>query len=295
MWITLALLSALLLGVYDLFKKASLNNNAVLPVLFFACLCSSFIFIPLSILSKINPRLVSDWHLYIPSIGLKTHFLILMKSILVVSSWTFSFFALKNLPLTIVSPIRSTGPVWTLVGAIVIYSEHLTPLQWIGIIITLISFYLFSTVGKLEGINFRTNRWIWFIIAGTLLGSISGLYDKYLMRSLDRMAVQAWFTYYQVVLLLPVVLIWWYPKRKRIPFKWRNSIPFIGIFLVMADFAYFYALSDSDSLISLVSAIRRSGVVLPFLGGALFYKEKNIRVKSIYLTGIIVGVFILML
>ena len=34
MWLLLAFLSATLLGFYDAFKKQSLKNNAVLPVLF---------------------------------------------------------------------------------------------------------------------------------------------------------------------------------------------------------------------------------------------------------------------
>ena len=33
MWILLAFLSAMLLGVYDVFKKVSLKDNAVIPVL----------------------------------------------------------------------------------------------------------------------------------------------------------------------------------------------------------------------------------------------------------------------
>lgn len=295
MWIFLALISSLFLGVYDLFKKHSLSNNAVFPVLLGACISSSLIFIPFSFLSIYHPELTKSIGLYIPSLNLHSHVLIFLKSILVVTSWIFSFFALKHLPLTIVSPIRSTGPMWTLIGAIVIYSEQLTLLQTIGIIITLSSFFLFSTVGKLEGLSFRTNRWMWFIVVGTLLGAASGLYDKFIMQRLDRIAVQAWFTYYQVILLFPVVMIFWYPKRKLAPFQWRTSIPFIGIFLVIADFAYFYALSDPESLISLVSAVRRFGVVIPFLAGAVFYREKNIRIKGLYLAGIVLGVALLLL
>ena len=53
MWILLAIASALCLGVYDIFKKLSLNGNNVLTVLFFntlfgALLMSPIIFIGLS-------------------------------------------------------------------------------------------------------------------------------------------------------------------------------------------------------------------------------------------------------
>jgi len=123
------------------------------------------------------------------------------------------FFAVKHLPLTIVSPIRATGPIWILFGAILVFSEHLTLIQWIGIAVTLVFFYYFSLAGKTEGIHFRTNKWVIFLIIGTLLGSVSGLYDKFLIRNFDKMAVQAWSGIYQVLILLPIVLLLWYPKR----------------------------------------------------------------------------------
>ena len=295
MWLFLALLSALTLGVYDVFKKYSVRENAVLPVLFLSCFTSALIFLPIVTFSHFDPELMKSLSIYSPELNYKEHLLVIIKSLIVVSSWVFSFFALKNLPLTIVSPIRATGPVWTFMGAIIIFSEKLSPIQWLGISITFIFFYMFSVAGKSEGISFRKNKWVWCIIAGTLLGAVSGLYDKHLMRNYDRIAIQAWFSFYQVVLLLPITLIFWYPKRKSMPFKWRWTIPLIGLFLVIADFVYFYALSFPDSLISIVSAIRRSGVVVAFTLGAILFKEKNIRQKGIYLTGIIIGIMLLML
>ena len=50
MWLSLAFLSALLLGGYEVFKKAALNNNAVIPVLLLNTLFCSLLFLPLIIL-----------------------------------------------------------------------------------------------------------------------------------------------------------------------------------------------------------------------------------------------------
>lgn len=295
MWLVLALISAVTLGIYDAFKKVSVKNNAVLPVLLLSCSTSALIFGIIKLASLTFPHAMVRTGLFVPPVNAHEHLLIFIKSVLVVTSWVFSFFALKHLPLTIVSPIRATAPVWTLMGALIIFSERLSPLQWVGISITIIFFYLFSVAGKSEGIEFKNNKWILFIIIATLLGSASGLYDKHLMRHYDRIAVQAWFSFYQVVLLLPFTLITWYPIRKENPFTWRWSIPLIGVFLVISDFVYFYALSFPDSLISIVSAIRRSGVVVAFAFGALLFKEKNIKQKAIYLAGIIIGVTLMML
>jgi transporter family protein len=295
MWALLAVASALFLGIYDVFKKLSLNGNAVLPVLFFSTLTSATVFFPLLLISSFYPHLLTNSILFIPPASLIQHGYFFLKSVIVTSSWIFAFFAVKHLPLTIVSPIRATGPIWILFGAILIFSEHLTIIQWIGIAVVLLFFYFFSLAGKSEGIHFATNKWILFLIAGTLLGSASGLYDKFLIRNFDKMAVQAWSSVYQVGLLLPILLFLWYPKRhENTRFQWRWSIPMIGLFLVIADFLYFYAISFDGSLISVISALRRSGVIISFVLGGFLFHEKNIRQKGWLLVGILAGVMILL-
>lgn len=295
MWALLAVGSAFFLGIYDIFKKLSLNNNAVIPVLFFSILASSTIFLPLILLSAYFPQITEGTLFHIPIVPLWQHTYFFLKSLIVTSSWIFAFFALKHLPITIVAPIRATGPMWTLLGAILIYSEYLTIIQWIGTLTILTFFYLFSLQGKLEGIHFRSNKWVVFIIIGTLLGAISALYDKYLIHNFDRMAVQSWSTIYQVILLAPVMLFLWYPKRsKNTPFQWRWTIPMIGLVLLVADFLYFYALSYEGSFISVISALRRCGVVISFLFGGWIFHERNVQKKGWLLLGIMAGVIILL-
>lgn len=297
MWVILALSSAFLLGIYEVFKKLSVHKNAVLPVLFVSTLTSSLIFLPMAIGSARYPEFFKSIQLYIPHVSPEEHVLILIKSVIVVSSWIFAFFAVKNLPITIAAPVRATGPIWTLLGALVIFREHLNFYQWAGILVALFFFFKLSTTGKLEGIHFKTNKWVLFIVAATLLGAVSGLYDKFIMRRIDRLAVQAWFSFYQVFILLPVLAFtrWRLPKEMRVPFHWRWTIPLIGVFLVLADFLYFYALTYEDSLISVISSLRRGGVVISFVVGALVFREKNIRKKGIYLAGILIGILLISL
>ncbi len=297
MWIILALISSVLLGVYDVFKKLSLNKNAVLPVLMGSTITGAVLVSPMVIGSFFFPEFFKGIYLFVPKINLHEHALIFLKAVIVVSSWIFAFHAVKHLPLTIVAPIDATRPIWTLVGAILIFQEHLNFLQWTGVVVTLVSFYLLSMAGKLEGINFRKNGWILCMIAGTMLGAASGLYDKFIIRKIDRLAVQSWFSFYQVVVMLPAIALfrWKLPSSERPVFQWRWSIPAIGLFLLMADFAYFYSLSYSDSMISIVSALRRGGVVIAFVVGAVWFHEKNLRRKGIYLAGILTGILLITL
>lgn len=293
MWLILAISSAFFLGFYDVTKKISLNGNAVLPVLLGSSIAGALIFIFPFGLSRANILETSSLF-FVPNIGLSAHFLILIKTVIVLSSWILAYFALKNLPITIVAPIRATSPLWTLIGAIVIFSEQLSVLQWVGVLVTFLAFYGFSTTGKLEGITLRNNKYFWFIIFATLIGAASGLYDKFLLQSVDRMAVQTFFTFYQVLLMAPVVAFLWWPKRRQYtPFNFRISILLIGLFLAIADFLYFYALSYPGSLISVISVVRRSSVIIAFGLGAVIFKEANVMRKFVFLVFILIGVVVL--
>ncbi|HAC21375.1 MAG: EamA family transporter [Tannerellaceae bacterium] len=294
MWLGLAFLSAFLLGCYDTNKKMSLNKNAVIPVLFFNTLISSIIFLPFVILSYAKPELLENTLFFVPKASLHTHFLIFIKAIIVLSSWHFAYFATKHLPLTITGPIKATQPVMTLMGALLIFGERLNTYQWIGVTLAITSIYLLSLSGKREGIDFKKNKWILFMILSAITGSMSGLYDKHLMRSLDPMTVQTWYNFYQCILMTFVLLVLWYPTRKKTtPFTWRWNIIFISVFLVMADFVYFYALSLPGSMISIISMVRRSNVLVTFAAGAIFFKEKNLKSKAFDLLLVLIGMIFL--
>lgn len=296
MWILLAICSSMCLGIYDIFRKKSLENNAVLPVLFFSNLTGALIFLPFIALSFALPDITKGSIVHTPFSGFAVQKFIFLKSMIVVSSWICTFFAFKYLPLTIASPIRSTAPLWTLLGALTLFGERLSKLQWIGLVVSLIFFYLFSFAGRKEGFSFRSNKWVWLLILGTVLGACSALYDKYLIQRFDRMEVQAWFSVYQVVIMAPILLILWYPRRKNsTPFIWRWEIMLIAVFLVVADFAYFYSLSIPGALISVISIVRRANVVISFSAGALMFKEKNVKTKSILLVGIMIGIVLMYL
>lgn len=297
MWLLLAFCSAALLGFYDVFKKKSLANNAVLPVLGLNTLFSSLIFLPLILISHFRPELLQDTLFFVPDTGgWEVHKFILLKSLIVLSSWVLGYFGMKHLPLTLVGPINATRPVMTLVGALLIFGERLNLYQWIGVLMAILSFFMLSRSGKKEGIDFTHNRWIWFIILAAVLGAASGLYDKYLMGKFNNMVIQSWYNIYQLFIMGGVLLMLWLPKRKTTtPFHWSWCIILISIFLSAADFVYFYALSMEDSMISIVSMVRRGSVVVSFLFGALIFREKNMKSKAIDLVLVLIGMFFLYL
>ena len=299
-WLLLAFLSATLLGFYDAFKKEALRENAVIPVLFLNTLFSSIIFLPFIILSG-QTEILDNTIFHVASGGWEMHKYIVLKSLIVLSSWVLGYFGMKHLPLTIVGPINATRPVMVLVGALLVFGEHLNGWQWMGVLLAVMSFMMLSRSGKKEGIDFRHNHWIWMIVGAAVLGAISGLYDKYLMApegsggvGLDRMMVQSWYNIYQCGMMLIMLAILWWPKHKQTtPFHWHWSIIGVSIFLSTADFVYFYSLSLPDAMISIVSMVRRGSVIVSFLFGAAFFHEKNLRAKAVDLALVLLGMIFL--
>jgi transporter family protein len=282
MWIVLAIVSALCLGFYDIFKKLSVNGNSVLVVLFFNTLFSALLMSPVIIMGVC----AGNYGLGNTMTG---HLQIILKSFIVLSSWLLGYFGIKHLPLTIAGPINAARPVIVLTGALLIFGERLNLLQWVGIILGFCSLFFISRIGGKEGFSMKHSKWLWFSIGATFMGAVSALYDKYLLKSYEPLEVQAWYSLYQLIIMGATIGLLIKLRGGAGDFRWRWTIPFISVFLTVADIAYFYSLSIDGSMIAIVSMIRRGSVIVSFLYGVLALHEKNIKLKLMDLTLLLVG------
>ena len=295
MWLLLAFVSATLLGFYDTSKKAALKDNAVLPVLFLNTLFSTIIFSPFIL----DVLVGNDWFAgttleTAPYQGegnmLKAHLMVVVKAVIVLTSWIAGYFGIKHIPITIVGPINATRPVMVLVGAMLLFGERLNLCQWIGVLLSMLSIYLMSRSSKKENIDFVRNRWMWCVAIGTIMGAVSALYDKFIMSELSPLFVQSWFNLYQFIMMFIILMVVWYPTREKTTrFHWSWAIPLIAVFVGAADFSYFNALSMEDSMISVVSLIRRGSVLISFACGVIIFKERNLKAKIVALLMILIG------
>jgi drug/metabolite transporter (DMT)-like permease len=245
----------------------------------------------LMVVQGLSPSLLPG-ELTVSSLTALQHRQLLLKSSIVAVSWVCSYFAVKQLPVSIASPIRATGPVWTLIGALAVLGERPSWLEIVGVSITLGSFVGLSIAGRAEGIHFHRNRWIGWLLAGTLFGAVSGLYDKYLLghAGFTASTVQAWFSIYLALLFLPLAIGWklrWWPRHE---FHWRWSIPLLSAALLICDFIYFTALRDPEALVSVVAGLRRGSILVAFAGGLLFFRESSNGKKLLAVAGVLVGI-----
>lgn len=294
MWLWTAIASAVFLGVYEVIKKKASGGNTVLNVLLYATAIGALFFVPF-VLSAI-----CGWNWFEGSVfhmekgTLSDHLIVLGKSLIVTVSWISGLYGLKNLPITTVGPIKATRPVFILLGSILIYSEHLNGLQWVGIIISMVAFFLLSLSSRKEGVSFIHNKWIWCMAVSVLSGVVSALIDKKIMTWMEPMFVQAWCNIYIAVMLALIVLFY---KLIKSPvyqkLNWDWTIVFIAVFLTVSDFLYFFCLTDTNSMISVVSMLRRCSVVVSFVLGAIVFKEKNIKAKGFELLLLMIGAALL--
>ena len=287
-WTAWILLSSFFLALYDLAKKAGVRDNAVLPVLLCStcCGCAAFI-VGISVCGKL------------PAVFANTNEQVLLlaaiKSVIVATSWVFTFYALRTLPITIATPIRASAPALVFIAAFFLYGEIPSWIQAIGMLAVFGGYFVFSWAGKHEGIDFFRNKAVWSAIAGAGFSALSSIWDKYVFQ-VRAMPVETVQFFFQVGLVCVYALILSGQRLLKLPhdrFEFRFTIPFVGILLAAADWLYFKGLAVPEAPISVGSLLRRFSVVLTFVLGARFFHETNLKRKALALAAILVGVILL--
>lgn len=348
MWVLLAIISGCLLGFYDIAKKVSVRENNVFGVLMCSNIVSACMFLPFILNSLFGWGWFEGTPFDIPRGSGVDHLKMVVKALIVLSSWICSFSGLKSVPLSVYGPINASRPVFVLLGGILLFGERLNAWQWAGVTVAILSLYLLSMVSKKgEGLDFRKSRGILLVALGTVLGACSALYDKFLMLDMDRVFVQSWFSLYSAVIMTGVFAVaasvaaggglrvdvaalrggagasrgqggvpggvaagqgvaggaagpgaasgaaGTVERKRWTKFQWRWSIVLIGVFVSLADFAYYNALAQTDSMISIVSMIRRGSVIVSFACAAVMLREKNMKAKSLDLLLLLVSMVLL--
>ena len=287
-WTAWILLSSFFLALYDLAKKASVRDNAVLPVLLCSTCCGCLAFVTgVAVCGKL------------PEVFANTNGQVLLlaaiKSAIVATSWVFTFYALRTLPITIATPIRASAPALVFIAAFFLYGEIPSWIQAIGMLAVFGGYFAFSWAGKHEGIDFFRNKAVWSAIAGAGFSALSSIWDKYVFQ-VRAMPVETVQFFFQIGLVCVYALILSGQRLLKLPhdrFEFRFTIPFVGILLAAADWLYFKGLAVPEAPISVGSLLRRFSVVITFVLGARFFHETNLKRKALALAAILVGVILL--
>lgn len=284
MWLTLALVSALLLGLYDISKKKALDKNSPLVVLLVVTGLSTIFLSPC---------------LFIYEGDFSSHLMLIIKALIVSSSWISGIIALKLLPITTVSPVKATRPFFVVLFSLIIFGERLNALQWTGVSLALLSILLMSLSSKNDS-NGENSLKGWIALAVSIAtGVISALYDKHIIGGLEPLFIQSWGNLY-ITLILAVCIVLQSAVngrslREAFSIRWDIMMLLTAILITGADMSYFFALKQEGALLSIISILRRCSVIVTFVFGAIVFKEKNIRRKAAILSILIAGMIFMMI
>ena len=285
MWTAWILSSAVFLALYDVSKKASVRENAVLPVLLVSSAAGAAVYVSaLGMAGGISSAL---------AVSAGDLVLALTKSVIVGTSWVLTYCALR----TIATPIRASSPALVFIVAFFLYGERPTIVQGIGMLLVFAGYWAFGWAGKHEGIDFFRSRAVWFAVGGMCMSAVSSLWDKFILQkcALDVETMQFWFQLGLVAMYAVLLAVQRIAPFGRDEFEWRWTIPLTGVLLVAADWLYFNGLAIPDVSIAAGSLLRRFSVVITFVLGAIFFRERNLRRKGIALAAILAGVILLCL
>ena len=278
MWLWMSVCSALLLGIYDVAKKQALKRNGVYWILVTA---TGLTALYLSPFLKAGP--------------LPDHLSLVLKAVLVSASWVSGLKAMECLPLTTVSTIKASRPMFVVIFSIILFGERLNLLQWLGVAVVMAALLLSSRSKRHETDKKTSAKGIAYMIVSVLSGSASALYDKHILQHLEPLFVQSWTNVYITVLLAIVLLVQYLTDKERFqPFVWDWRILLISVLITVSDAIYFFSVKDPDALLSVISMIRRCSVLITFLGGALILKEGQIKDKAKDMILMMVGVALLL-
>ena len=278
MWIWLTLFSAILLGSYDIVKKQAVRNNSVLWVLFGATALSTLFLTP-----------------FFSAGPLGDHLRLMAKAVLVSSSWISGLIAIKLLPLTTVSTIKASRPMFVVIFSLIIFQERLNLMQWGGVLLVTAALFMLGRSSKKEGITFTSNKGLVWMVVSVLTGVASALYDKYILGIMEPLFVQSWTNLYISVILALILLVERLRNRQGFrKFRWDWKLLVIAVLITGSDMLYFFAVNQEDALLSVISMTRRCSVLITFIGGAIIFRENNIRDKAIDLAILLGGLTLLL-
>ena len=278
MWLWLALGSALLLGVYDVAKKRALQYNSVYWILLCATALTTLFLSPF-----LSARPIAD------------HYPLIFKAVLVSVSWISGLKAMECLPLTTVSTIKASRPMFVVIFSILIFGERLNLVQWLGVAVVMTALFLSTRSSHHDTDKMTSSKGVLFMAFSVLSGAASALWDKMILQRLEPLFVQSWTNLYITILLALVLLLQYLVKRDHFkPLTWDWRLLLIAVLITVSDALYFFAVKQPDALLSIISTIRRSSVIVTFLGGVLILKEGHVRDKALVLVLMIGGVALLL-
>jgi drug/metabolite transporter (DMT)-like permease len=297
LWAVLALLSAFFTGIKDIMAKKFFKNNVSPNQVFFEeffllLLICIFILFPYIEFNSIYQL----WHLY------------LLKSISLGIATFFYFILLKKFEISLASPILNLSPLVLLILTSIFLSEVITLIQFVGIILILLSTYFLEiTVFHHEREKPHLHHWkdllkikkisflIYSLIVITSI-SFSAIFDKLI---LSENQINVYTNMFFTSLFIIIFLFFYFIKEKYL-LKALKSIKnepetlVISFFAIISNFLILFAIAIPSAMVSLIIPLRRTSTLFAAIIGGILFHEKHLKKKILATIGMIIGVVLIL-
>ncbi len=292
-WIAFGILAGIVLGFYDYWTKKAMEGNGVFAVVFWSSMFGAAAWLPF-----FTPLTASSsFHVDIAQTNFADQILILVKGLAMTASWLFAYFSVRELPMSFSGAVRASGPIWTLLGGMVVFGEFLSPIQLTAVFVSVLAYYILSRIGKSEGISALRSLPLAMMLIATILSAMTTVYDKYIVQMIGLASgeIQAWSAIHRF-LMAGVVFGFVAWKQEAVPsLQWSIWIPLTGLSWVIAEWIYFLAIADPAANVTYLSIFRRTSLVVGFLLSVTLIGERNVGKKSIVIALILVSTITLIL
>ncbi|MDD7971964.1 EamA family transporter [Roseinatronobacter alkalisoli] len=278
-WVGFGLLAGVILGLYDYWTKKAMSRNMVMTVVFWSALFGALAWL----VAFLPIATGTGFHVRVSETNAKEQLLILIKGVMMTGSWVFAYYAVRELPMSFSGAMRASGPLWTMLGGIIVFQEFLSPVQFFVVIVAVLAYFLLSQIGKTEGIRLMRSVPVLMMLLATILSAMTTVYDKFIVHDIGISAttVQAWSAIHRF--LLAGLLLAWVCRKNPTAWKptWSIWIPLVGLSWVAAEWVYFLAINDPSASVTYLSVFRRASLIVGFMLSVMLIGERNVRPKSV--------------
>lgn len=278
-WLWLVIASGILLGFSDITKKETFKKNSVITVLALYSIFS-FLFVSFEFSNAIN-------------LGSDKILIILFKTFIVFLVWILSFTAIKNLPISVITPFDTLNPMFSIIFGVFFLNEKLALFQFLGIFVMLLSYYFIGKVGSKEVTRIFRNKYFYFMIISAVLNAVSATIDKIVLKTVNPGQMQFWFSLFMAIFYIVSLIFMRCAGKDKSSIKFDYHIPVLSMLMILSDRVYFMALNIPSSEISIVMPLRKVSIFVSVIIGGLIFKEKNLKQKFWCICLLIFGILLL--
>jgi len=277
------LFSALFFALHHTTAKKIMKHHGAVETLFVSALAAAILYLPSVFFIDLQ-------------ISLKHFSLIVAVSVIVVIAVISLFQAYKESEISLVGPMLNLSPILLVIGSYIFLGEILNIIQISGIVLVIAGGYLLTLRNPkniFQPFTALKKRIYVLILITLVMYTVGGMMWRVLLLEMDPYV----FTFYFFMMYLFVLSFVMTLKGKwgsvvKMKSEWK-LILFTGIFLLVSDLINIIVFNMPETMVSLaLSAKRVSALFMVLLGGTIF-KEKNIKMKILASSIMVLGVFII--